>query len=133
MGYLKALEREDIEFWTDRRITTSELWDNSIRQQIESADIALVLVSQAFLTSRYCQDVEIAGFLNQQKLRGLRIFPVILRACDWRSHEWLRATQFQPSDGRSLESDFRTRAKREELFLKILEDLRKVAEDIRVH
>jgi hypothetical protein len=131
LGYLKGLEQEGFEFWNDQRIRTSEIWDTEVRNQINSADIALVLVSQAFLNSKYCHDVEITTFIEERKQRGLRIFPIILSACDWKRYNWLSSTQFQPLEGKNIESDFRDRGKRSELFLKILEDFRGIGENIR--
>jgi internalin A len=49
LGFLKGLERDNIELWTDRTIRPGELWDEVIKTTIQNADIALVLVSQGFL------------------------------------------------------------------------------------
>jgi hypothetical protein len=130
LGYLRGLEKEGFEFWTDERIVSGDLWDEKIEDQIVSSDIALVLVSQFFLNSRYCMEVEITKFIEGRKKRGLRIFPIILSACDWKNHEWLRSTQFRPKHGKNLESHFNKKGKQTELYLDILEDLRKIGEEI---
>ena len=49
LGFLKGLEKDDIELWTDRTIRPGELWDEVIKTTIQNADIALVLISQGFL------------------------------------------------------------------------------------
>jgi hypothetical protein len=131
LGYLKGLENEGFEFWHDERILTSQPWDERIQDEINRADIALVLVSQAFLNSKYCQVSEIANFLTGQSERGLEIFPVIISACDWKSHAWLANTQFQPRGGATIEGDFTDRGKRYELYLKILEEIRHLGREIR--
>ena len=82
LGFLQGLERDNIEFWTDRQIKTSKLWDVEIKSHIQSCDIALVLVSQGFLDSDYCRDVQIEHFLVDTK----HVFPVILSPCDWQRH-----------------------------------------------
>lgn len=130
LDYLKGLEQEGFDFWSDERIITSEIWDEEIKKQMSSADIALVLVSQSFLNSKYCREVEITTFIEERKKRGLRIFPIILSACDWKKQDWLRTTQFQPSGGKTIEGDYRDRGKRSELFFKVLQDLREVGQDI---
>lgn len=127
LGYLRGLEREGIEFWYDGDILAGDNWNNEIKENIENADIALVLVSQAFLNSKYCIEVEIEEFLNQRKEKGLTIFPVILSHCDWKSHDWLSSTQFEPREGKSIERDFGNKGKRDELFLKIFEQLREIS------
>jgi hypothetical protein len=131
LGFLAGLENEGFEFWSDERIVTSELWDERIRSQIERSDVALALVSQAFLNSRYCQEVEIAAFLRNRRDAGLRIFPVIVAPCDWTRHAWLAATQFQPRGGKTIERDYRSRGSRDGLFLEILRELRTLGDDIR--
>jgi hypothetical protein len=51
LGFLKGLERDNIEFWTDRNIRPGELWAEVIKTTIQNVDIALVLVSQGFLAA----------------------------------------------------------------------------------
>lgn len=60
--FLRGLEKDDVEFWTDRRIRPGELWDAVIKTNLQEAHVALVLVSQAFLDSPYYQNVEIEHF-----------------------------------------------------------------------
>jgi TIR domain len=126
LDYLSGLKQDGVEFWWDERIETGEIWDARIREQIASTDIALILVSQAFLNSRYCQDVEIRSFLEARKSNGLCIFPIILSPCDWQSYSWLSATQVQPRQG-TVETDYTNRGKRAELYLAILNELRTIA------
>jgi hypothetical protein len=124
LGYLKGLERDGFEFWTDRRLTAGDIWDDEIRGQIASADIALVLVSHTYLNSQYCQETEAVAFLREQRRRGLHIVPVILEACDWKQYGWFSDTQCLPRDGKNIESDFPDKGKRAELYLEILQQLR---------
>src|SRR5947208_4052000 len=90
MSFLRGLEGEGVEFWTDRRIVAGDEWDDEIRSGMAQADIALVLVSQSFLDSDYCSSVEIAEFLERRRDSGLVILPVILSPCEWERHSWLR-------------------------------------------
>lgn len=127
LGYLRGtLEREGFEFWWDRDLLGGDKWDDVIRQEIRSASIALVLVSQRFLNSKYCIDAEVEGFLEAQRNRGLVIFPVILSTCDWKSHPWLTSTQFEPRDGKTIETHYRERGDRDTLYLSIMDQLRAV-------
>lgn len=130
LGYLSGLEREQFEFWHDRRIKAGDLWDDTIRTEIERADVALVLVSQAFLNSRYCMDKEVELFLQRRRDSGLKIFPVILSPCDWESHDWLTTTQFEPREGKSIVRHFKNKGSRDELFLRIFQRLREMGREI---
>lgn len=127
LGYLKGLEKDGIEFWTDKKIRPGELWDEVIKANIQSADIALVLVSQGFLDSRYCQDIEIENFLAKKA----HVFPVILSPCVWHRHAWLSSRQFLPGGDQTIEEHFQDEGTRKRLFLQIREQLLERAELIR--
>ncbi len=126
-GFLQGLEKDGVEFWTDRRIRPGELWDEVIKANLQDAHIALVLVSQAFLDSPYCQNVEIERCLARQT----HLFPVILSACDWRRHAWLSSRQFLPGGDRTAEEDYTEPGRRKRLFLEIREGLRERVEWVR--
>jgi hypothetical protein len=127
VSYLKGLEREDVELWSDQRITTGQLWDAEIKGRIAGSQIALVLVSQAFLDSEYCTNVEIMEFIA----RNLVIFPVIVSACEWQRHDWLKSRQFLPGGDETIEEHYRDKGKCKRLYLKIKKDLRKCIEEVR--
>ena len=131
LGYLSGLKKERFEFWHDQRIKAGDFWDDTIKTEIERADIALVFVSQAFLNSKYCIDEEVEGFLLKRRDSGLKVFPVILSPCDWSSHNWLAATQFEPRDNKSIARNYQDKGRREELFLQILLQLRTMGLEIR--
>lgn len=131
LGYLSGLNREGVEFWHDERLIAGDAWDAKIREEIATSDIALVLTSQSFLNSAYCQDTEVSAFLERRVSDGLVIFPVLIAPCDWKSHRWLSSTQFEPRGGKTIESDFKDRGSRDALYLDILNQLRTIAESIR--
>ena len=64
-----------------------EYWDelpeaHRVFFRLSESDIALVLVSQAFLNSHYCQKVEVQSFLRQRRSRGMVIFPIIMTSVE---------------------------------------------------
>jgi hypothetical protein len=123
LSYLRALERENVTFWWDRRLRAGDIWDGEIEKQLQRADIALVFVSQAFLNSCYCRK-EARAFIQRRRAGGLRILPVILSACDWLNEPWLAETQVLPADGRNIEQHYSLPGKRKALYLSILHELR---------
>jgi hypothetical protein len=127
LGFLRGLEKEGIAFWTDKQIRPGEQWDTVIKDHLQNAGIALVLVSQAFLDSDYCQNVEIERFLAQKT----HLIPIILSPCEWRRHRWLSERQFLPGGNETLEEHYTDTGRRKALFLKIREALRERAELIR--
>ncbi len=127
LGYLKGLAQENVALWTDRSIRVGDSWDEVIKANIQEADIALVLVSQSFLDSQYCQNVEIKGFLAHKS----HLFPIILSACEWQRHEWLRSRQFLPGGDETIEEHYTDPGRRKRLWLEIRQQLRERVELIR--
>lgn len=119
LGFLKGLESEGVEFWHDRRIGAGELWDETIKREIARSNLALVLVSQAFLHSDYCRNKEIPKFLEQR----LPIIAVILSACQWQDADWLAARQFRPGLDETVEEHYTQEGARKRLWLQILQDI----------
>lgn len=132
VAYMKgALEKEGFRMWWDRKITAGDLWDDEIAKELAAAHIVLALVSQRFLNSKYCSEVEMPKAVERRKTAGMVVFPVIVSSCDWQSHDWLRSTQFEPRDGKTLETDYTQRGARDQLYLQILEQLRMIGKAIR--
>jgi hypothetical protein len=124
LSYVRALEREGVSFWCDRSINAGDFWDEEIKRRIEEAEIALILVSQSFLNSEYCRNVEAQALVAARKKNGLRIVPVLVSACDWKSVDWLAQTQIMPSDGRNVEQHMTRRGQRMAFYLDVLNELR---------
>src|SRR6185295_14154759 len=132
LGFLKGLATEgDVDFWTDERIAASSLWNDEIRKGLETTDIALVLISQAFLDSPYCTQVEIESFLDSCRQRGLVIFPIVLSPCEWERHQWLSTRQFLPGGNETIEEHYTDPGKQKRLFLRIRKELREAVEKVR--
>jgi len=127
LDYLKGLEQDGVEFWTDRNLRAGDPWDDAIKQQIAACDVALVLVSQGFLDSQYCKDIEIRSFLAGSKV----LVPVILSACEWERHDWLTSRQFLPGGQKTVEEHYRDQGDRKRLFLEIRKHLREQIERLR--
>jgi hypothetical protein len=130
LKFLRGLERYGISFWWDRRLRGSDLWDDIIKEEMQKADIALVMVSQYFLDSPYCRNTEAVTFIERREKEGLKIFPVRLSKCDLSEEGWIKATQIVPREGRTLDYVRGRAAARTEVYADIWEDLLSVARDI---
>lgn len=133
LGFLKGLEEEaGVTFWNDERLAAGVDWDDEIKTKMRSSQIALVLVSQSFLDSAYCRNVEMAEFLARCRRDGLVIFPVILSPCEWERHEWLASRQFLPGANETIEEHYLDPGSRKRLFLRIRKELRSTIERVRL-
>lgn len=132
LGFLRGLEHEeDVELWCDQRIETGALWDDEIRRRLGESDIALVLVSQSFLDSAYCTNIEMRTFLARRRDDGMILFPILLSPCEWERRDWLAATQCLPGGDETVEEHYAEPAKRKRLFLRIRKELRAAIAQVR--
>lgn len=101
--HLSQLERDGlIEPWNDRDITGGQAWAGAIDENLEAADLVLLLVSADFLASGYCNDVELQAALRRHEQGLARVIPIIVRACDWQTAAFA-GLQAMPKDGRPLD------------------------------
>ncbi|MEP7238397.1 MAG: toll/interleukin-1 receptor domain-containing protein [Ferruginibacter sp.] len=81
---LIGLKRSDkINVWQDRQILAGTEWDDSIAQELASADIILLLISVDFNNSQYIWDKELKVAMERHEKNEARVIPIILRTCDW--------------------------------------------------
>ena len=82
--HLSILKRNNIiETWHDRKIIPGEEWDKKIKEELERAQIILLLVSVDFLSSNYCYDIEIKRAVERHEKGEAVLIPIMLRKCDW--------------------------------------------------
>ena len=78
--HLALLQREGLlANWSDRKITGGTEWAGQIDEQLEAANIVILLVSSSFISSDYCYDKEMKRALERDKEGKARVIPVILR------------------------------------------------------
>jgi hypothetical protein len=83
--HLSSLRRQGlISTWHDRRIVAGSDVDESIDENLNSADVILLLVSPDFIASDYCYEREVARAIQRHKDGKAKVISVILRPCDWR-------------------------------------------------
>ncbi len=84
--HLSLLKRQNIiTDWHDRNITAGADWSQAIDDNLNTANIILLLISADFLASDYCYDKEMTRALEHHNQGTARIIPIILRPCDWHS------------------------------------------------
>ncbi len=89
--HLSILKRNNIiETWHDRKIIPGEEWDKKIKDELENAQIILLLVSVDFLSSNYCYDIEINRAVERHDKGEAILIPIMLRKCDWNDTSFSR-------------------------------------------
>jgi hypothetical protein len=100
--HLATLRREGkITAWYDREILAGDDVDDKISSNLLDSEIFLALVSPDFLASNYCYEREMAKALERHADGTLRVVPVILEPCDWKSTP-LGKLKAVPKDGKPI-------------------------------
>ena len=80
LEYLRPLVVQNrINAWSDTEIEVGEQWDKSIKTQLSNANVAVLLISPAFLGSKYIRNSELPALLMNAMNKGATVLPVILR------------------------------------------------------
>jgi internalin A len=73
--------KDKIEIWEDRQILAGSDWDQSIKDNFESSDIIVLLVSIDFLASKYIKEVEFDRAMQRHETGDALILPILIRQC----------------------------------------------------
>ncbi|MEE4071383.1 TIR domain-containing protein [Pseudomonas viridiflava] len=80
---LSNMKRQnEISTWTDKDVTGGDLWKNKIDQNLQEAEIIILLISPDFMHSEYCYDIEMKKALEYHGARTARVIPVYIRPTD---------------------------------------------------
>ena len=100
--HLKLLQRQGlIQPWHDRRIIAGEEWADEIDDNLNQADIILLLISADFIASDYCYKNELEQAMAQHEAGKAQVIPIILRPTDW-SGTPFRKLQAFPTNGKPV-------------------------------
>jgi len=124
--HLSTLRRNGVvSTWSDREIGPGEEWKGEINSAIEKADIILLLVSENFVNSDYCFDVELKRAMERHNRKEAVVIPVIVRPVDWKGTPFEKL-QALPRDGKAIAS-WRNRS---EAFLDVAQGVRRAIEKL---
>jgi len=97
VSHLGVLQSEGLlGIWDDTRIEAGADWYPNIQKAIDASNVAILLISADFLTSKFILGEEVPRLLERREKEGLRIFPVIVKPCAWQHVKW-----FGPNAGKT--------------------------------
>jgi small GTP-binding protein len=127
---LAGLERQGvIDAWQDRRIEEGDEWYRAIQDAMNNCDLAILLVSQHFIASRFIQDEELPGVLQRRREQSLHVIPVIVRPCTWRSEPVLKDLQALPKNGKAVITFSKDNGERDQVWANIAAIIEKRAKE----
>ncbi|KAA9357314.1 leucine-rich repeat domain-containing protein [Larkinella humicola] len=129
MAMLKRSGR--IETWYDREIKAGEEWNDKIKEQLELADIALLMISADFLHSDYIWEQEL-GILRKrlEQKDGIVVIPIFTRPCDTTDFDMMRFQGGQ-RDHQSRLPWISSSSDKDEVYSGIVSEIRKTINSMR--
>lgn len=94
--HLESLKRIGlISYWVDRMIETGTSWDETIRQEMESSDMVIFLLSPDFLATPYIIDFELPKAIEYSKRfpNDFKIEFIQLTTCAWKLNSLISSLQ----------------------------------------
>ena len=126
-GILRLSEREGGKLWRDDQISPGDEFNRTISQQLQLADIIVLLLSPAFFASTYIPQNELEPALARHAAKTARVVPVILSEFDWKIGRLeLAALQALPTGAKPI-SNWSSPV---QALFDIARGLRKVAEEL---
>jgi AAA-like domain/TIR domain len=126
-NHLTALQNQSvIDAWHDREISAGAEWAGAIDRAMDSANLILLLISDDFLASKYCYDIELKRAMERYEAKEASVIPIILRPVDWSGAPFGKL-QALPKGAKAVT----TWKNRDEAFVDIVKGIRKVIEVIR--
>jgi TIR domain len=125
IDFLKKGLGRKAKFWYDEAIITGEPWNEAIHENILNSQIAILLISDNFIKSKYIKQTEIRKFFTAT-IKKFVVFPVIISPCNPQKIKWLREIpdkQYIPRNNQSIEQDFPKGKSRRDLYKEILAHL----------
>ena len=124
--FLDPLEKKDlVKIWDDRDIMAGDQWLEEIRNSLSSAKMAVLLVTQDFLTSDFICEKELPQLLQAAKSDGVKIFWIAVSAS---TVEDTDISEFQAVNNPAEPLDGLSVPKRKKELLEIYRKIKQVTE-----
>ena len=107
-------------------IKPGDEWSGEIDQNLEAADVILLLVSADFLNSDFCWNKEMTRALERHEAGEATVIPIIIRDAAWQEAKFAEL-QALPKDGKAVT----LWPNRDSAWRNVADGIRKAAEDIR--
>ena len=127
--HLKVLSKyyDEIDCWDDTKIRGGDKWREEISAAIGKANVAILLVSTAFLASDFISNDELPPILRKAEEEGTRVLPLIVSPCDFEDSE-LGEFQAINSPDRTLADLDDNEAAIERVFLEMNKEIKSLLE-----
>ena len=126
-----SMKNQNVVFWYDKDLVASEKFLPRILEEIDKADIAILLVSQPFLNSGFIEKHELPRIKERADKKELSVVPVLVKPCSWEEDDFLSARQMLPGKPTPLINYTGNEAEWEQVRFDLLEGIKKLVKKIR--
>lgn len=107
---IRTLERQQhLTLWLDDHLQIGQEWEAEILNKINTCNVAIFLISTAFLGSKFIQNTEIPLLLKRSSESGIPLLPILIEPTDWEAAPWLTKLQMLLTKENGLSNDVETR------------------------
>lgn len=96
------VENEKIDIWTDDNIRAGNKFDDKIKEEIESCDISILLLSSTYWSKEYIKDTELPLIMKHEKSRNITVIPIIINGERKIKHTILKDRTLIPTENNQL-------------------------------
>jgi Tfp pilus assembly protein PilF len=87
-SWLEKLEKQlkgsrSVSFWDDRDIIPGANWSDEIDENLNKADIILLLITPDFKDSRFCTTIEVPRALERKRNGEAEVIPILVSSTHW--------------------------------------------------
>lgn len=110
----------NVHVWDDTQIRTGDVWLDEIKKGLAKTKVAILLVSQNFLGSKFISETEIPAFLDMLKSDGGKLMPILLRRVPFQLHPILKNYQFLNANNPLNQA---SEVEKDNFYSKLIEDI----------
>ena len=114
-----------ITYWDDTKIRAGDVWEEELKKALQSAKIAILLVSADFFASDYIAEKELPPLLEAARRNELTVLSVVLSACAFNDSE---LSKFQATNAPSNPLNQMSRGKRDLAWHEVIKAIKKSLE-----
>ena len=112
-----------IDPWDDRCIEGGDEWRTDIEIAIDGCQLAVLLVSSAFIDSDFIYSDELGRLLERHRRDGIRLLPIIVKPCAWKYEKPIESLQVRPKDGAAMVTFPEDTGARDKAWVEIVEEI----------
>lgn len=113
----------DAEIWFDEGLVIGEKWDEEIHNHIVQSHIAILLISESFVSSDYIVNKELLWIKEQVEKNDMKIVPLLIGNITEKSKriiDWIYQRQIHPSETQPLCNYLNDKAQWDHMITSIL-------------